>query len=44
MGFVLCVPIVFYFGELFGGVFGAEGEMALSVVGFAFCTTKRGED
>jgi len=38
VGFVLGVPFVFDFGELLGGVFGTEGEMALCVVGFSFYT------
>ncbi len=37
MGFVLHVPFVLNAGELFGGVFGAEGEVSLSVVGLTVC-------
>ena len=32
----MLVPFVFEFGELFGGVFGAEGEVLLCVVGLVF--------
>jgi hypothetical protein len=37
VGFVLHVPFVLNAGELFGGVFGAEGEVSLSVVGLTVC-------
>jgi len=37
VGFILLVPVVFYFGELFGGVFGTEGKMALGVVWLSLC-------
>lgn len=37
VGFVLHVPFVLDAGELFGGVFSAEGEVSLSVVGLTVC-------
>lgn len=38
MGFVLCVPFVLNAGELFRGVFSAEGEVSLSVVRLTICS------